>query len=117
MSGYKVLEGVIEGPFPSISKEAQKRPVRIVLNIGHGILLFLRLQIQIFLRFPTFILSFLKNHKEIHLMLWLLLASFSSELACLLFATWGLEFYWARKASFFWTLCTKEREQLFLLSG
>ena len=39
MSGYKVLEGVIEGPFPSISKEAQKRPVRIVLNIGHGILL------------------------------------------------------------------------------
>ena len=39
MSGYKVLEGVIEGPFPSISKETQKRPVRIVLNISHGILL------------------------------------------------------------------------------
>ena len=39
MSGYKVLEGDFEGPFPSISQEAQKRPVRIVLNIGHGILL------------------------------------------------------------------------------
>ena len=39
MSGYKVLEGVFEGPFPSNSQEAQKRPVTIVLNIGHGILL------------------------------------------------------------------------------
>ena len=39
MSGYKVLEGAFEGPFPSISQETQKRPVRIVLNIGHGILL------------------------------------------------------------------------------
>ena len=39
MSGYKVLEGAFEGPFPSISQEAQKRSVRIVLNIGHGILL------------------------------------------------------------------------------
>ena len=51
------------------------------------------------------------------LMLWLLLASTFSELACLWFATWGLEFYWARKASFFWTWCTKEREQLCFLSG
>ena len=39
MSGYKVLEGAFEGPFPSISQETQKRPVRIVLDIGHGILL------------------------------------------------------------------------------
>ena len=39
MSGYKVLEGAFEGSFPSISQETQKRPVRIVLNIGHGILL------------------------------------------------------------------------------
>ena len=39
MSGYKVLEGAFEGPFPSISQQTQKRPVRIVLNIGHGILL------------------------------------------------------------------------------
>ena len=39
MSGYKVLEGAFEGPFPSISQETQKRPARIVLNIGHGILL------------------------------------------------------------------------------
>ena len=39
MSGYKVLEGAFEGPFPSISQETPKRPVRIVLNIGHGILL------------------------------------------------------------------------------
>lgn len=39
MSGYKVLEEAFEGLFPSITQEAQKRPVRIVLNIGHGILL------------------------------------------------------------------------------
>ena len=39
MSGYKVLEGAFEGPFPSISQETQKRPARIVLNIGHSILL------------------------------------------------------------------------------
>ena len=51
---------------------------------------FLRLQIQFFLRVPTFILSFLKNQKERHLMLWLLLASTFSELACLWFATWGI---------------------------
>ena len=35
----KFPKGDFEGPFPSISKEAQKRPVRIVLNVGHGILL------------------------------------------------------------------------------
>ena len=39
MSGYKVLQGAFEGPFPSISQETQKRLARIVLNIGHGILL------------------------------------------------------------------------------
>ena len=39
MSGYKVLEGTFEGPFPSNSQGAQKRPVRIALIIGHGILL------------------------------------------------------------------------------
>ena len=78
---------------------------------------FRRLQIQIFLRVPTVSLSFLKNHKERRLMLWLLLASTFSELGCLWFATWSLEFYWARKASFLWTWCTKEREELCLLSG
>ena len=75
------------------------------------------LRIRIFLRVLTFSLSFLKNHKERRLMLLLLLASTFSELACLWFATWGLEFYWARKASFFWIWCTKEREQLCFLSG
>ena len=39
MSGYKVLEGAFEDPFPSIFQETQKRPARIVFNIGHGILL------------------------------------------------------------------------------
>ena len=33
-------KGPSKVPFPSNSKEAQKRSVRIVLNIGHGILLF-----------------------------------------------------------------------------
>ena len=90
---------------------------RYFLNTFWAETFFLRLQIQIFLRVPTVSLSFLKNQKERRLMLWLLLASTFSELACLWFATWGLEFYWARKASFFWTWCTKEREQLCLLSG
>ena len=90
---------------------------RYFLNTFWAETFFLRLQIQIFLGVPTVSLSFLKNQKERRLMLWLLLASTFSELACLWFATWGLEFYWARKASFFWTWCTKEREQLCLLSG
>ena len=114
----KFSKGPSKAPFPSNSKEAQNTPGQNSVKYRSWYFcFFLRLQIHIFLRFPTFILSFLKNHKEIHLMLWLLLASFSSELACLWFATWGLEFYWARKASFFWTLCNKEREQLCLLSG
>ena len=110
-------KGPSKAPSPSNFQGAQKRSVRIVLNIGHGILLLSQTPDTNFSQVPTFILSFLKNHKERHLMLWLLLASTFSELACLWFATWGLEFYWARKASFFWTWCTKEREQLCLLSG
>ena len=45
---------------------------RHFLNTFWAETFFLRLQIQIFLRVPTVRLSFLKNHKERRLMLWLL---------------------------------------------
>ena len=110
-------KGDFEGPFPLQFPGSPKTPRQNSVKYRSWYFAsFLDCRYEFFSGFSRQ-LSFLKNHKERRLMLWLLLASTFSELACLWFATWGLEFYWARKASFFWTWCTKEREQLCLLSG
>lgn len=117
--GYKVFEGAFEGPLPLQFPGSPKRPGQISVKYRSWYFAsFLDCRYSFFSGLiHTVNLSFLKNQKERSLILWLLLASTFSELACLWFATWGLEFYWTRKASFFWTWSTEEREQLCLLSG